>query len=398
MTVVTDELPAIRGGESVRSEPLGYGGQSIGEREKEAVVEALESDYITRGPKVDEFEKSVADFVGVDHAVATTSGTTALQLAGRATGFGPGDEVITTPLTFVASTYPACHTGAEPVFADIDPETRTLDPDAVRNAITEDAEGLVPMHYGGHPCDVDALLTIADEHDLTVIWDACHAFGTRVGGTPLGRERDMAVFSFHPVKNITTGEGGMVVTDDDELAGRLRSFRSFDMNYDPDGHEDEPWYQVAEGIGYNHNVTDLQAALGTTQLERLAEFKERRQEIMARYDESFADVPGVRTPVVRDDVDPMFHLYAVEIDDEFGCSRKEFVNAMHAENIYVQVHYVPLHYHPYFREEHGYERGEFPDAEAVYERIVSLPLFPSMDDSDVDDVIAAVKRLHGYYG
>ncbi|NEU58106.1 DegT/DnrJ/EryC1/StrS aminotransferase family protein [Halorussus sp. MSC15.2] len=394
---MTDETPAIRGGEPVRTEPLGYGGQSIGEREKEAVVEALESDYITRGPRVDEFEETVAEFVGVEHAVATTSGTTALQLAGRAAGFGAGDEVITTPLTFVASAYPACHTGADPVLADIDPELRTLDPDAVRDAITDDTKGLVPMHYGGHPCDIDALLDVADEHDLTVIWDASHAFGTRVEGRPVGAERDMAVFSFHPVKNITTGEGGMVVTDDDALAGRLRSLRSFDMDYEPDGHEDEPWYQVATGLGYNYNVTDMQAALGVVQVDRLEEFKRRRQEITARYDEAFEEIPGLRTPVVREDVDPMLHLYAVEIGEAFGCSREEFVDAMHEENVYVQVHYVPLHYHPFFQEEYGYERGQFPETETVYERLVSLPLFPGMDDGDVDDVVRAVTRLHRHY-
>lgn len=387
--------PAIDGGEPVRDEPLGYGGQTVGDREQEAVAEVLESDYITRGPRVEEFEQQVADRLGVDHTVATTSGTTALQLAGDAVGLGPGDEVITTPLTFVASAYPACHTGARPVLADIDPETRTLDPEAVRDAITEDTEALVPMHYGGQLCDIDALLEIADRYDLTVIWDACHTFGTSRNGEPVGSERDLATFSFHPVKNITTAEGGLVATDDDRLASRLRSLRSFDMNYEPDGHEDEPWYQVTENLGYNYNVTDLQAALGIEQLERLEEFKERRQAIMDRYETAFKDVDGLQTPSVRDDVDPMYHLYAVEIEaDAFGCSRKDFVNAMHAENIYVQVHYVPLHYHPFFQEEYGYERGQFPNAEAVYDRIVSLPLFPGMDDSDVDDVVRAVERLH----
>ncbi|MEA5388492.1 DegT/DnrJ/EryC1/StrS family aminotransferase [Haloarculaceae archaeon H-GB11] len=392
---MTGDLPAIDGGEPALSEPIGYGGQSIGEEEKVAICEALESDYVTRGPRVDEFEDRLAEFVGVDHAIATTSGTTALQLAGDAIDLGPGDEIITTPLTFVATAYPACHTGATPVLADIDPETRTIDPDAVRDAITEDTRALVPMHYGGHPCDVDELLSIADTHDLTVIWDACHAFGTTLEGNQVGSEPDMATFSFHPVKNITTGEGGAVVTDDDELADRLRALRSFDMNYEPEGHEEEPWYQVTEGVGYNYNITDIQAALGLEQIDKVESFKRRRQEIMAQYDQAFEEVPGLRTPVVKDGVDPMFHLYAVEIvEDEFGCSRTEFVNAMHAENIYVQVHYVPLHYHPFFQEEYGYERGQFPETEAVYDRIVSLPLYPAMSDDEVDSVIHAIHRLH----
>ena len=216
-------------------------------------------------------------------------------------------------------------------------------------------------------------------------------------GEPLGSQRDMAIFSFHPVKNVTTGEGGMVVTDDDELAERLRRFRSFDMDYDPEGHETEPWYQVSEGVGYNYNVTDMQAALGLAQLDRLDEFKTRRDEIFARYDEAFAEIEGLRTPPEPVDSDPMYHLYAVEIGDGFGCDREEFVNAMHAENLGVQVHYVPLHYHPYFQEEFGYAEGDFPETEAVYDGLVSLPLHAEMDDSDVEDVIATVRGLHEYH-
>ena len=189
----------------------------------------------------------------------------------------------------------------------------------------------------------------------------------------------------------------MVVTDDDELATRLRRLRSFDMDYDPDGHEDEPWYQVSEGVGYNYNVTDLQAALGLAQLDRLDEFKTRRDEIIAQYDKAFNDVPGVRTPPDSTNADPMYHLYAVEIGEGFGCDRREFVNAMHAENLGVQVHYVPLHDHPYFQEEFGYERGAFPETERVYEGLVSLPLHAEMNDKDVEDVITAVRRLRKYH-
>ncbi|MGQ3330758.1 DegT/DnrJ/EryC1/StrS family aminotransferase [Halorubrum sp. FL23] len=394
---MTDRTPAHYGGEPVREAVLGYGSQSISETEKQAVVEALDGDYITRGPTVEAFEERVADLVGVDHAVATTSGTTALHLAGRAAGFGEGDEVITTPLTFASTAHVATYCGAEPVFADIDPHLRSLDPEAVREQVTEDTEGIVPMHYTGQPADIEGLLEVADEHDLTVIWDACHAFGGSWNGEPIGAQRDMAMFSFHPVKNITTGEGGMVVTDDDELADRLRRLRSFDMDYSPEGHESEPWYQVTEGLGYNYNVTDIQAALGLAQLDRLDEFKRRRDEIIAQYNEAFDDVPGIRTPPEPTESDPMYHLYAVEIGEEFGCDREEFVNAMHAENIGVQVHYVPLHYHPYFQEEFGYERGDYPKAEAVYDELVSLPLHAEMDEEDVDDVIAAVEALHTYH-
>lgn len=390
--------PALYGGNPIRDEVLGYGSQNITDHEREAVVDALDGDYITRGPTVETFEDRVADQLGVDHAVATTSGTTALHLAGRAAGFEEGDEVITTPLTFVSTAHAATYCGAEPVLADIDPHNRALDPDAVRDRITEDTRGLVPMHYAGQPADIEGLLDVADDHGLTVIWDACHGFGGSWRGEPLGAQRDMATFSFHPVKNITTGEGGMVVTDDDELADRLRRLRSFDMNYDPDGHESEPWYQVAEGVGYNYNVTDLQAALGLAQLDRIEEFKRRRDEIVAAYDDAFAEVPGVRTPPDPEESDPMYHLYAVEISEAaFGCDREEFVNAMHAENVGVQVHYVPLHYHPLFQERFGYERGMFPTAERVYDQIVSLPLHVEMEDDDVTDVIRAVRQLREYH-
>lgn len=393
---MTEDTPAKYGGEPIREEVLGYGSQSITEAEKSAVLNALEGDYITRGPTVEEFEDRVADFVDVDHAVATTSGTAALHLAGRAAGFEEGDEVITTPLTFVSTAHAATYSGATPVFADIDPHRRTLDPEAVQEQITDDTAGLIPMHYGGQPADIRGLLNIADEHDLTVIWDACHAFGGTWRGESIGSQRDMAMFSFHPVKNITTGEGGMVVTDNNEVARRLRRLRSFDMDYKPDGHESEPWYQVVEGIGYNYNVTDIQAALGLAQLDRLEEFKQRRDEVIEYYDEALGAIPGIRTPPEPIESNPMYHLYAIEVREEFGYDREEFVNVMHAENIGVQVHYVPLHYHPFFQEEFGYERGMFPETERVYEGLVSLPLHPEMGDDDIKDVIRAIQRVHEY--
>ena len=293
---MSEDLPAAYGGTPIREDVLGYGSQSITDHEKAAVAEALDGDYITRGPTVDEFERRVAELVGVDHAIATTSGTTALHLTGDAAGFGPGDEVITTPLTFASTAHAATYNDATPVFADIDPHRRTLDPEAVREQITDDTVGIIPMHYAGHPADIEGILDVADEHDLTVIWDACHAFGGTWREESLGAQRDMAMFSFHPVKNVTTGEGGMVVTDDDELAARLRRLRSFDMNYEPEGHDDEPWYQVTEGLGYNYNVTDLQAALGLAQLDRLTKFKQRRDEIIDQYNAAFAEIEGVRTP------------------------------------------------------------------------------------------------------
>lgn len=390
------DKPAIAGGEPVRERVLGYGSQDIGEREKEAVIEVLKSDYITRGPTVKAFERDFAEYVGADHAVAVTSGSAALHLVGEVL-FEEGDEVITTPLTFVSTANAACHAGARPVFADVKLDTRNLDPDAVREAITESTSGIIPVHYAGQPCDVDEILEIANDFGLRVVWDACHAVGSEWCGEPIGSQPDVSVFSFHPVKTMTTGEGGMVVTGDDRVAERVRSLRSFDMDYDPPGHEDEPWYQVVKGLGYNYNVTDMQAALGLAQLKRIEEFKGRRAELVERYNHAFDAIQGLETPFVKDDVNPAWHLYTVKITDEFGCSRKRFVNAMHAENIGVQVHYVPLHLHPYFKKEYGYERGDVPLAEGFYESLVSLPLFPAMTECDVEDVIIAVKRLSSFY-
>ncbi|MFD1685892.1 DegT/DnrJ/EryC1/StrS family aminotransferase [Halobellus litoreus] len=386
--------PSIDGGHPIRDEVLGYGGQDITEREKEAVVEALDGDYITRGPTVEAFEEEVAAYVGADHAIAVTSGTAALHLLGEAL-FEDGDEVITTPLTFVSTANAACYAGAKPVFADVKRDTRNLDPDNVREKVTEDTAGIIPVHYAGQPCDISEILAIADEHDLRVIWDACHAIGSEWNKEKVGGQKDAAIFSFHPVKTVTTGEGGMVVTNDDDLAEKVRSLRSFRMDYSPEGYDNEPWYQVTEGVGYNYNFSDILASIGRVQLDRIGEFKRRRSEIFDRYQDTFADVEGLITPFVKDTVDPVWHLYAIEIDEEkFGCSRKEFVNSMHAENIGVQVHYVPLNHHPYFQEEFGYDEGDFPIVEEIYEGIVSLPLFPAMSEDDVEDVIQAVKRLH----
>jgi len=392
-----NQNPAIAGGDPVFPEGIGYGGQSIGEAEKEAVLDVLDRDYITRGPEVEAFEAEIADFVGTDHAVAVTSGTAALHIAGLAAGLEPGDEVITTPLTFTATANAACHADAEPVFADVKPDTRNLDPAAVRERITEDTEVLIPMHYAGQPCAIDELLAIADEHDLCVIWDACHALGSRYNGHRVGSERDMAMFSFHPVKNITTAEGGMAVTNDDHLAERLRSYRSFRMTQDQEGHEDEPWHQVTEGVGFNYNFTDIQAALGRVQLDRIEEFKDRRDELVAQYETKLADIHGIETPSVKDNVDPMWHLYTIEIDEGFPCTRGQFVRAMHEENIGVQVHYVPLHHHLHFQATHGYSVEQFPVTNWLYDRIVSLPLYPGMSDNDHDRVVTAINKIAAHY-
>jgi perosamine synthetase len=394
---MSSNKPAREGGEPVRKDYIGYGSQSINRDDKESVKEALEGDYITRGPAVEEFEEEIADFVGVDHAIAVTSGTTALHLAGKALGFSEGDEVITTPFTFASTAYSATYSDAKPVFADIKPDTKNIDPKKIEDKITEDTKAIVPMHYAGQPAEIEEIQDIADDHDLKVLWDACHAFGSEYNGENVGAEKDAAIFSFHPVKNITTAEGGIIVTDDDELAERMRSLRSFTMNSDVEGHEDEPWYQIVEEEGYNYNLTDLQASLGLSQLERSEEFKERRKEIFNQYNAAFEEIKGIRPPEVKDNVDPFWHIYTVKITEGFPVSRKNFFNAMQEENIGVQVHYVPLNLHPFFQENYGYDKGDFPETEEVYGQIVTLPMYPDMSYSDVEDVIEAVKKISNYY-
>ncbi len=385
---------AIEGGSPVRSSMLPYGRQSVDEGDIAAVVEVLRSDWLTTGPKVAEFEAAFAAYVGAAHAVAVSSGTAALHAAAFACGLKAGDEAITTPLTFAATANCVVYQGARPVFADVRSDTLNLDADRVREKITNRTKALIPVDYTGQPADLDAMRAIAEEHNLTLIEDACHAPGATYKGRSVGALSTMTIFSTHPVKHLTTGEGGIITTDDPDLAHKLRVFRNHGLSNDAhERHQQGVWFYEMVALGYNYRLTDIQCALGLSQLKKVEGWLARRRAIAARYTEAFAELPGVDVPAVQADCEPAWHLFVILLDPEaLRVGRAEIYRALRAENIGVNVHYVPVPWHPYYREL-GYERGQWPVAEDAYERMLSLPIFPAMSDTDVDDVIQAVRKV-----
>jgi perosamine synthetase len=390
---------AIHDGEPVRKTLLPYGHQSIDEDDIRAVVEVLRSDWITTGPKVAEFEEAFAEYVGARYAVSFSSGTAALHGAAFAAGLRPGDEAITTPMTFCATANCVLYQGARPVFADVCPDTLNLDPDEVARRITSHTKAILPVDYAGHPADLDPLLELADRHGLVVIEDACHALGAEYKGRRVGSISHMTVFSFHPVKHITTGEGGMVTTNDAELARRLRMFRNHGIDSDARQRQAQgQWYYEMLTLGYNYRLTDIGCALGLSQLRKLHANLARRREVAARYNWSFQGMRAVIPPAVRPNVNPAWHFYPIRLAlPKLRVGRAEIFRALRAENIGVNVHYIPVHLHPYYRERFDYQGGECPVAERAYEQLVSLPMFHGMTDQDVEDVIEAVRKVVGYY-
>ena len=395
----TRELLAINGGTPVRRTLLPYGHQSIEESDIQAVVSVLRSDWLTTGPKVGEFEEAFAAYVGAKHAVSYSSGTAALHGAAFAAGLQAGDEAITTPLTFAATANCVLYQGATPVFVDATGDTLNLDPAQVASRITPNTRAILPVDYAGHPADLDPILQLASKHGLIVIEDASHALGAEYRGRRVGSISHMTVFSFHPVKHLTTGEGGMVTTDNNVLAEKLRRFRNHGISSDARQRQSAgQWFYEMVLLGYNYRLTDIACALGLSQLSRMAANLARRREIAAGYTSAFVRVPGVVAPSVRGEVNPAWHLYPIRLElAQLTVDRAEVFGALRAENIGVNVHYIPVHLHPYYREQFGYQGGEFPVAEDAYERLISLPMFHSMTDRDVDDVIQAVRKVVGYY-
>ncbi|MFQ5889667.1 MAG: UDP-4-amino-4,6-dideoxy-N-acetyl-beta-L-altrosamine transaminase [Gemmatimonadota bacterium] len=376
---------------------LPYGHQSIEHDDVAAVVEVLRSDWVTGGPKVAEFEEAFAKYVGAAHAVSFSSGTAALHGAVFAAGIRPGDEAIATPLTFCATANCVLYQGAVPVFADVCPDTLNIDPEEIRRRITARTKAILPVDYAGHPADLDPILGLAERYGLTVIEDACHALGARYRARRVGSISTMTAFSFHPVKHITTGEGGMVATDDAELARRLRRFRNHGIDRDArERQEDGQLRYDMVSLGYNYRLTDIASALGLSQLRKLDGNLVRRRRIAARYFSAFSGMPGVVPPAEREDVTPAWHLYPIRLDlERLNTSRDEVFRMLRSANIGVQVHYIPVHYHPYYRERFGYRRGEYPIAESAYGALLSVPMFHGMSDEDVDDVIDAVGAVVG---
>ena len=445
-----------------------YGRQQIDDDDIQAVVDVLRSDWLTTGPKVAEFEQAVADFVGAKEAVAVSNGTAALHAAMYAIGIGPEDEVILPPMTFVATANAVVFQGGIPVFADVDPDTLLIDPNEVEEKITPRTKAIIAVDYAGQACDYDALRDIADRHDLILVADACHALGAEYKGRKVGTLADLTVFSFHPVKHITTGEGGMVTTDNPKFADRMRMFRNHGITRDPKRFNpltsdlrpltsDFSWYYEMHDLGYNYRMTDFQCALGLSQLKKLRKFLKRRREIAVLYDEALADIPGIEPLGLRADVqtasqsaersaqsqgkegtpsdstpcsmlhalcsipsssDPLlsppawperagsrwragalcslhsYHLYVVRFDsDTLGIDRDTFFTNLSEKGIGVNVHYIPVHLHPYYRQKFHTGKGLCPVAEKAYEQILSLPMFPAMTDEDVEKVIASITEI-----
>lgn len=365
-----------------------YGRQSINEEDIQAVEEVLRSDFLTTGPKIEEFEQRVCDYTGAKYAVAIANGTAALHAACFAAGIGQGDEVITTPITFAASSNCVLYCGGTPVFADIRPDTYNIDPEDIERKITGRTKAIIAVHYTGQPCDMDAIYEIAKKHHLLVIEDAAHALGADYKGKRIGSLSDMTTFSFHPVKHITTGEGGMILTNDKHLYDRLKLFRSHGITRDTDlmTKNEGAWYYQQLELGYNYRITDIQCALGISQLKRLDSFVKRRRELVKRYQAAFADTEDVICPMQQEGCNSSWHLYVIQVKN-----RKEKFDQLRSAGIGVNVHYIPVYKHPYYQE-HGYQNVCCPNAEKLYEHIISLPLYADLTDEQQDYVIEQVKK------
>ncbi|SVA47235.1 uncharacterized protein METZ01_LOCUS100089 [marine metagenome] len=373
-----------------------YGRQTLTEADVAAATEVLRSDWLTTGPKVAEFEEAIADYVDARHGVSFSSGTAALHAAVLAAGLKPGDEAITTPLTFCATANAALYGGGTPVFADVRDETLTIDPKEVERRITPRTKALLPVDYAGQPADLDALLALADRHELLVIEDAAHALGAKYRSRMVGSISHMSVFSFHAVKHLTTGEGGMVTTNNSDFAQRLREVRNHGIDSDARARQAAGhWHYEMTTLGFNYRLTDIACALGLAQLPRLSANLARRRAIAVRYGKALATVPSLTLPIVAADVTSAWHLYPVRVDASID--RAEVFNALRAEGLGVNVHYIPVHLHPYYRSRFGYRGGEFPIAETASGRLISLPMFHGMTDEDVDDVIFAVEKVMNYF-
>lgn len=391
---------AIFGGVPVSSTPISYGKQYIDDADIAAVVETLKSDYLTCGPKISELEKRLCEVTGAKYAVAVCNGTAALHLAAMAAGFGEGDEVIVSPITFAASANCVLYCGAKPVFADIKNDTYNIDPEAVEKLITPKTKGLVAVDFTGQAVEHDKLQAICKKHNLTFIEDAAHAIGTMYNGQGVGSIADMTCFSFHPVKTVTAGEGGAITTNDEEIYRKLLRIRAHGItrNQEEMVHPtDAAWYNEQVELGYNYRLTDFQAALLLSQLDKLPAFSKRRKEIVAKYDAAFAEVPEIQVQKEIEESDTTRHLYILRLNlDKLNCDRRQFFDALRGENVYTQVHYLPVYWHSYY-EKLGYEKGLCPNAENYYMSSMSLPLYYSLTDEEVELVIAAVKKVIAYY-
>jgi UDP-4-amino-4,6-dideoxy-N-acetyl-beta-L-altrosamine transaminase len=396
--IIMDKL-AILGGKPTRNTYLSYGKQTVDESDIQAVVDVLKGDYLTTGPFVKEFEDKVANYVGAKYAVAVSNGTAALHMACFAAGIKEGDEVIVSPMTFAASANAVLYCGGTPIFADIDPVTYNIDPDRIEEKITDKTKAIIPVDFSGQSVDMDKIKVIADKHGLIIIEDAAHALGSEYKGRKIGSQADMVEFSFHPVKPITTAEGGIVTTDSEDLYKKMMIFRTHGITRDQEilNENHGPWYYEQQHLGYNYRLTDVQSALGTSQMSKIDDFITRRREIVKQYNDAFKDIKEITTPFEADFSNSGWHIYVIKVKPELlTVTRKEIFEALQAENIGVNVHYLPVYLHPYYRDL-GYAKGLCHNAEELYENMITLPLFPSMSNEDVNDVMVAVKKVIDYY-
>ena len=380
---------------SVRTQFLPFAQPDIGEKEIAEVVDTLKSGWITTGPKTKTFEERMAQYLEAKHTVAVNSCTGALHLGLAAAGVGRDDEVITTPLTFCSTANVIIHLGARPVFADIG-DDYNIDPAEIEARITPRTKAIIPVHFGGQPCQMDAIMACAARHRIPVIEDAAHAIGARYGECMIGTIGDITTFSFYAIKNLTTAEGGMIATADEELAEKIRLLSLHGISKDAWKRytSEGSWYYEVLFAGFKYNMTDIQAALGLQQLERLEDFITTRARYARIYNDAFQDLPEVRIPLVNEGIRHAWHLYVIQLNlERLTIDRSQFIEALRAENIGTSVHFIPVHLHPYYRDTYGYARGDYPKAEHVYDRIISLPLYPKMTEEDVHDVITAVKRV-----
>ena len=391
---------AIFGGKPALDKRIGYGHQYIDEADINAVTEVLKSDYLTCGPKIEEAENKLCRITGAKYAVLIANGTAALHAMCFAAGIELGDEIITTPITFAASANCVLYFGAKPVFADIDPNTYNIDPSKVEELITEKTKAVIAVDYTGQSVDIDRIRDICDRHGLFFLEDAAHALGTKYKGKPTGSMADMTEFSFHPVKTCTAGEGGAVTTNDDELYKKLILFRTHGITRNKELMENDSeggWYYEQVALGYNYRITDMQAALLSSQLDKLALFAKRRKELVKRYDEAFSEIPEIIVQKEIQESDTVRHLYVVQFDPNLlNGTRKEYYDALSAEGVGVNVHYIPTYYFPYYQKL-GYKKGICPNAEKLYNNMLSIPLYYGLTDKEQDKVIYAVKKVVDNY-
>lgn len=394
------EKLAINKGKPIRKKYLPYGQQWIDNADIKAVTNVLKSDWITQGPKVAEFEKLISKYCKAKYAVAFSSGTAALHGACFAVGISEGDEAITTPITFAADANCVLYQGGRVRFADIKKDTYNIDPNKIKKQITSKTKAIIPVDYTGQPCDLDEINNIAKKHNLVVIEDGCHALGAEYKKKKVGGLSDLTVFSFHPVKHLTSGEGGMVLTNNKKYYDRMIQFRTHGITKDPKKlmKNEGDWYYEMQYLGYNYRLTDIQCALGISQFKKLEKFIKIRRDIVAKYNKSFSEVSEIITPFEKKDVKSVYHLYMIQLKlEKLKVGRKKIFDALRAENIGVHVHYIPVHLQPYYQKNFGFKKGDYPIAEDFYNRAITLPLYPKMNAGDVNDVINAVKKVISYY-